>query len=357
MRILYLTNIPAPYRVEFFNQLAGEVDLTVAYEERSDGVRDDGWLVREGMRHKAVFLEDEAGKGILARSRAVRRLVSMGGYDLVVVGCYNSQVEALAIPWFKQSRQCYLVNVDGMYFSGVGAKKRLRDRLIAGANGYLIAGERTGGVLRAVVGDKPVFPYRFSSLTRELIEKNGIAAEAATREDFVLCVAQYEDYKGVDVLLEMTKSMPEMAFALVGSGRRASKLCAAAKDCSNVAVVDFLDRDLLGDLYLRCAALVLPSRQECWGLVINEALSYGVTVVSTWGSGAAVELISDIAPKRLAEPGDAVSLEKALRLSLDCTLEERSSLDRCLRERAAEYSIEAMVEGHVSAFSHFGGGI
>lgn len=59
MRILYLTNIPAPYRVEFFNQLAEQVDLTVVYEEHRDGRRDDDWLKSAGIHHDAVFLDDQ----------------------------------------------------------------------------------------------------------------------------------------------------------------------------------------------------------------------------------------------------------------------------------------------------------
>ena len=36
MRVLYMTNYPAPYRVEFFNELGKYCDLTVSYEERPE---------------------------------------------------------------------------------------------------------------------------------------------------------------------------------------------------------------------------------------------------------------------------------------------------------------------------------
>ena len=32
MKILFLTNVPAPYRVRFFNELARHCELTVVYE-------------------------------------------------------------------------------------------------------------------------------------------------------------------------------------------------------------------------------------------------------------------------------------------------------------------------------------
>lgn len=34
MKILWLTNIPSPYRVKFFNELGTKCDLTVVFEKR-----------------------------------------------------------------------------------------------------------------------------------------------------------------------------------------------------------------------------------------------------------------------------------------------------------------------------------
>lgn len=359
MRILYLTNIPAPYRVEFFNQLAEQVDLTVVYEEHRDGRRDDDWLKSAGIHHDAVFLDDQREVGVVSRARAVMALAKAGDYDLVVVGCYNSQLGIACMLALKHGRRRYFVNVDGMYFPGGGLKKRIRNKLVAGADGYLVAGERTYSALLPVVGGSPVFPYHFSSLTRAQIEENSRETREVARESFVLCVAQYEAYKGLDVLIDAALELPQVAFKLVGSGGKADALRAFVheKRAANVEVIPFLQRKQLSKLYAACSAFVLPSRQECWALVINEALSFGAPVVSTWGAGAAVELIGDIAPERLAKPDDAVGMGHAIASVLSGVEGERAAVDARLCERARGYSIEAMVEDHVHAFKvALGGG-
>ena len=43
MKILYITNIPSPYKVDFFNELGKYVDLTVLFELESSTERDDEW--------------------------------------------------------------------------------------------------------------------------------------------------------------------------------------------------------------------------------------------------------------------------------------------------------------------------
>ena len=43
MKILWLTNIPSPYRVKFFNELGTKCDLTVVFEKRSSSERDESW--------------------------------------------------------------------------------------------------------------------------------------------------------------------------------------------------------------------------------------------------------------------------------------------------------------------------
>ena len=43
MKILWLTNIPSPYRVGFFNELGKKTELTVAFEREFSDARDDIW--------------------------------------------------------------------------------------------------------------------------------------------------------------------------------------------------------------------------------------------------------------------------------------------------------------------------
>ena len=116
---------------------------------------------------------------------------------------------------------------------------------------------------------------------------------------------------------------------------------------ANVQVIPFLQKDALEKEYQTCGMLVLPSRQECWGLVINEAASFGMPIVSTWGSGAAVEFLADDYPQYLAKPGDAQDLLRCIRLLQ--TADDAENYRAFLLRKTKEYTIEQSVQRHESA--------
>ena len=111
-------------------------------------------------------------------------------------------------------------------------------------------------------------------------------------------------------------------------------------------VIPFLKKDLLDEEYKHCSMLLLPTRQECWGLVVNEAASFGTPIVSTWGSGAAVEFLSDRYPQYLAKVGDVASIMHTVKTCLSAN--DNQEYGKYLMEKSLNYNIERMVEEHIN---------
>lgn len=349
MRVLYLTNMHNPYRDVFFEQLGEKCDLTVLFEQRSDAHRDASWFHdTEASSYKEIYLpENERGPLSQTMMKTIRE-----GWSLIVVGCYNSPRQVAAISRMRREHLPYVVNSDGMIFdSGNLLKRTARRHVLRGANGYLIAGETCVASLRKEVGqDALVASYPFSSLTRNRISEL-VAVDTERDAKRILIVGQYEDYKGLDVALDAAAKLPgDLHWVLVGAGRKARDLgtLVSEKGLSNVEIVPFLKPNELVKEYQRAGLFVLPSRQECWGLVINEAAACGCPIVSTWGSGAAQELISCEYPQFLAEPGSAGSLVAVISSFLKLPIAEKESYSGFLRQRSKKYTIESMVDAHMA---------
>lgn len=292
-KVLYVSNIEVPYRSEFFNQLSKKVDLTVLYERKKSSNRDDKWTTSIKSNYKIKYLKGIKIKNEYSLSFGILKHIFSKKYDKVIIGCYNSPSQMIAILFMKIFRKKYILNLDGEYFfDGKGIKKRIKRFFIKGANQYLIAGEESGKILSKYVKKEKVHPYYFSSLTNKEINDNSKNINKNIN-DKVLVIGQYFDYKGLDIALEVAKIDQNINYRFIGSGKRSFLLEEKVKEMklNNVEVIPFLSKSDLYKEYQECKCLLLSSRKECWGLVINEAASFGCPIVATSGSGAAVEIV------------------------------------------------------------------
>lgn len=345
-KVLYLTNIEVPYRVRFFNELASKCELTVMYERRKSANRDGKWASAEEKHYVVEYLDGRNLGDEYGFSLRIIELVKKG-WDVVVVGCYNSKVQMLAMAYMRMHHIPFIINLDGEPFIGSGLKAFVKKQMLKGASAYLTAGVKAGASLRKSIGEgKHIIPYYFSSLTDKELARH--ACLPCNREKYVLVVGQYFDYKGMDVAFDAACRDSSILYKFIGMGKRTD---AFARDMGkipdNVEIIPFLQKKDLEEEYKKCTVLLLPTRQECWGLVVNEAASFGTPIVSTWGSGAAVEFLSGSYPQYLAQPGNAVSLLECIRL---CLKSDKSEYVSFLQDFSKQYSIENSVKAHMRAF-------
>ena len=116
-KVLYITNIQVPYRVEFFNQLAKECDLTVLYERESSDNRDSEWSTSNKDAYKKVFLNGFKTGRETSFSLKILKYI-FGDYDTIIIGCYNSPVQMFAILIMRMFHKKFIISTDGELFIG-----------------------------------------------------------------------------------------------------------------------------------------------------------------------------------------------------------------------------------------------
>ncbi|MBQ9343939.1 MAG: glycosyltransferase family 4 protein [Kiritimatiellae bacterium] len=356
-RILYITNKEVPYRVQFFNELARHCDLTVLVERHDPGDRDRQWAASAKGNYRTLGLGGMRIGDEWSISPSILKYMR-GDFDAIVIGCYNSPVEAAGLFGRGRRTACpVFINLDGEQFFRPGTLKTwLKKVVLRRGDGYLAAGEQSAQNIAAAIG-RTVWPFYFSSLTEmELAAHRDRVREARRRagvgrNDTILVVSRFLDVKGLDIALRVAAKERKLHFKFVGLGNRTDEFRAKAEElgAGHVEIVPFLQRDELEREYLEDRMLVLPSRQECWGLVVNEAASFGMPIVATTGVGSAVEFLVVDHPEFLAKPGD----DDDLRAKIDMAMGQGESASRnygeFLLEKSKGYSIERMVASHVAA--------
>ncbi len=348
-KVLYLSNIEVPYRTKFFNLLGEECDLTVLYERKQSSNRNKEWVKSEKSSYHKEYLGGINLGNERSFSLGVLRYV-FADYDKIIVGCFNDPVQMLAIIAMRIARRKYYVNVDGkMFDSGSNLKRRLRKFFVKGAQGYFCAGEKVSSYLKDFIEtDKPIYPYLLSSMDKS--EVDGIKLpDFSERNNRILVVGQYEDYKGLDIAVNLAKDFQDISFTFVGMGRKQEEFDGLLRENGviNAESIAFLRKNDLYELYKTYGLLVLPSRQECWGLVINECAGFGMPIVSTFGSGAAEEFLSPKYENYLAIPGSIESLHECLERFLNAPFDEKEEYGKWLFEKSKKYYIEENVESFI----------
>lgn len=343
MKVLYITNKDVPYKNKFFNELNKEVDLTVLYESCQSGNRNEKWAKSIDKEYIYIYMDDKRTSfkklfDVLIREK----------YDAIVISCINNKIQLMIAVLLKLFGRKIIISLDGeMFMENKTILKRLGLSL---GSAYLQAGTYSTNSLRKYIKNKEITTYYFSPYKLKEIENNN--KEIKSNNKCILVVGQYYEYKGLDIALEVVRLNPDIKFKFIGMGFRTEKFINENKvnSIKNVEVIPFLQKEDLEEEYIQAEALLLPSRKECWGLVVNEAASFGLPIISTLGSGSATEFLFSKYKDMLANPNNTQSLNDALHRFLDLSEEECDEYSSYLKNKSQIYSIEMMVKKHTEAF-------
>lgn len=162
--------------------------------------------------------------------------------------------------------------------------------------------------------------------------------------------------KGPDLLLKAIGAIPaeiqrRIAVIFLGSGELKSSLEKMAKQLQSVKVVfaGFQNQSALGDYYHAADLLVLPSRSETWGLVVNEALHHGLACIVSKAVGCAPDLIEEGVSGEIFSPGSVSSLAEAIIRGLRLTIDPKTP-EEC-QKKAARYTVDNAAAGIAAAYN------
>lgn len=358
MKVLYLTNVPSPYRVEYFNSLSEECQLTVIYEKPASDERDKKWTSTKAGGYEVIFLRGISTGVDSSFSFEIIKYLN-GNYDVIVLCGISSPTEIIAIEYCKLKKKRYFLESDGgIAKSGKGLKEWVKKKIVAGASGYFSTCKRHDDYYMAYGAIKSnLYRYPFSSvLEKDLVkesiskdEKKQIRLRLGIKDDrVILSVGQFIYRKGFDVLLQSAAELPHCAFYIVGGEATIEYLnYVKTLDLHNVFFYGFKTKEELKEYYDAADLFVLPTREDIWGLVVNEAMSRGLPVITTDNCNAGLEMIKDGINGFLIPTNDVTALSNSIKKYFDGDTIEMA---KSALETAKNYTIEKMVYRHIEVF-------
>lgn len=353
-KILFISNIPSPYRVNFFNELGKSCDLTVLFEKAASGERDDSWKRFEADNFNAVILKGISVRTDSAFCPQVVKYISKE-YDHIVVTNFSNPTGIVAIAHMKLHKIPYEIESDGGFpKDGKGLKEKLKKWLISGATRwfststmhdqyYLQYGAKKEGIVR----------YPFTSLyekdiLKDNVDKIGLRKKLGiTERKVIICVGQYIYRKGIDLLIKASDGLSSDIGIYIVGGKPTDEYLKLKEAHHNAKIhfVYFMPKSELFKYYQAFDLFVLPTREDIWGLVINEAMANGLPVITTNKCIAGLELVDDENGALINTDSVDEIIENVNRILRDEALRMRMS-EKSL-DRIREYTFEEMVRVHI----------
>lgn len=164
---------------------------------------------------------------------------------------------------------------------------------------------------------EPDYDYYAQTDPRELANYRSSLNWPSSRKR-VLFAGRLVPVKRIDLLLDAFRDIaaerPDWDLAIAGDGPLWSALSDNMPPAlrGRVFWLGFCDPHRLRLCYHACHVLALPSDDEPWGVVVNEAMAAGLPVVASDAVGAAHELVNDGDNGRIFTRGDVPALRAAL---------------------------------------------
>ena len=344
MKVLVLSNVPSPYFVDFMNELGKFCDLTVVFEKKTSTIRDKSWLNFRFINFKGVILKGIPTGEANAFSPGVRKFLKKGMFDQIIVTNMCTPTGMYAVSILKRRKIPYMLQSEGgIAKDGKGWKERLKKHIMRGAAGYLST-TKLGAeyFLQYGATEDKLHKFIFPSLYDKEVLKEPVCMEEKRRlreelgiseNKAIISVGQFIYRKGFDVLLKAAEGFPEsVGFYFVGGEPTEEYLDLQRKlGLKNVHFIGFKNKESLLKYYRAADLFVLPTRNDTWGLVINEAMAQGLPVITTTRCVAGTEFVQDGETGYLVPPDDVGALHDAM---------EKVIFDNALLEKMSENSLK-----------------
>lgn len=385
LRVALVANLLPPYRISLYNQINAHPDINLEVLLCSWKEKDRSWDVNSeeikftchtfsGLNIPLRFSPSRSDYYHIHLNFSLLARLVKEEYDAVIFSGYASLTNQASFWLTKMKKIPAIIWYRSHASSNALIRKLLSpyvDAMINGSSAMIVPGEKSKEhLLLRGVDSQDIFSVgnsidndSFNQSYRSSQERGRNALRKELNLDdqkVILYVGRLVDVKGLftllDSFIQVKKKVPGATLLILGDGYLQSELMSYCQQqhISSVKFIGFVQSSELGKYYYSSDVFVLPSRYETWGLVLNEAMIFGLPVVTTSSVGAAGEIVLDKKTGFIVPPDDPEKLAEAL-----VTILSDESLSRTMGENArsviANHKPEHSARGFVKAIRRVAG--
>ncbi len=357
MKILFVFNHPAPYKVNLFNELAELFDLHVIFERKKAKNRPDSFYAKNEYNFNVSFLRGGSFGNENSNTGELRKYIAKNHqqYDLIIMNGYSTITEMRAIHYMKKREIPFVLYINGGVVKRENfLKRKIKKYFISSAFKYLSPCEEADVYLKHYgAKEEDIYHYPYSTF----FEKDVLVSPLSKKDKEVIqkkynlpsaplfvSAGQFIERKNNLFLMSLFKGRKENLL-LIGEGPLEDKYYKYIEEnnLSNIHIMKFLSHDELFKVLQGCDCFVTLSKEDIYGHTTNEAFANGLPVISSNQVVSSRHLIKD------GYNGYIVSLDgKEEILKAFSLINDKMNLNAI--KTAKENTIEKTAKSHLDIF-------
>jgi len=273
---IIVTHIPVFYKVNLYNELAKKLNILVIFiAKNTNELRADDFITLENCRfeYKVLYDGDLEDRNIITNIIKLKKTLKECQYQRILVGGWNLKEFWYIVFTNHKSKNC------------LALESTINESKI----------DSIRGIIKKMFLKRISLVFASGSLHRELLYKlcykgkilitKGVGIINKPSLNYIkreykkrfLYIGRLSKEKNVELLVDVFNALDDYTLTIIGTGPLELSLKSKAKE--NIIFKGQIGNQELKQYYDRNNILVLTSISETWGLVVEEALYFGIPVI------------------------------------------------------------------------------
>jgi glycosyltransferase involved in cell wall biosynthesis len=329
----FYTNIPTPYQLSFFNELAKRFELTVIYYSTTESNREWNFNLEQG--YNVILLKNNFIARIVQKKivdfHFSWQIFSTAWKDkseyVIVGGAYwiPNASTAMLFSHMRSKKVAYftepLFEVTNKIKYGI--KWLLLRNLNLCCDAIFCIGKKAAISFEYydVKAPKFIIPYNIDSTEFANLDELKLSAFKAKyrrgNELILISSGSLIPRKGMDILINAVNQIGKnIKLIIVGDGPERAELETLAGTNNNIIFAGFQLPADLPYFFAVADVFAFASKYDGWAVVINEAIAAGLPIISSDAVGAAIEVVTNYDNGIICASGNVQAFKEAIELLL-----------------------------------------
>lgn len=333
--IVYITNIPSFYKINLLNKIVEKRNLLVIFLK--DSAMDRNVDFYKGKRNFAFISLDKYGR-IGKTVKLIFLLCSIKYKQLIICG-FDYIEFWIAAFFFPTEMNSIVIESSIKESTTTGIKGFLKRRFLNRISTAYVSG-KAQEELALELGFKGELKITKGVGIFNLVKQP--AYYPKDRIENFIYVGRLSPEKNLYFLITVFNKLSQFKLNIIGSGPQEADLKSISG--SNIVFLGSIPNDELKKYYMENDVLILPSRSEPWGLVVEEAFNNGIPVIVSNKVGCSSEIVKNDKNGLIFNLEDKDGLKKAVLKIVDREFYNN------LRKNIGKMDFERIAEDQVKCY-------